>query len=107
MSSVESVTTTSWPTTVIESKIPVLVDFWASWCQPCMRMAPILDEIAADYEGLVRVVKVNVDEERTLAGLYQIMGIPAFLMFKDGKKVDEVSGMMPKVELAKRIDKLL
>ena len=91
---------------VLESPVPVVVDFWATWCGPCRMVSPILDELANEYQGKVKVVKVNVDEERELSGKYQIQAIPTIMFFKDGKMVDRVVGAESKASLARRFDKL-
>ncbi len=83
---------------VIQSDKPVLVDFWASWCGPCRMVGPILDEIAQERED-IKVVKVNVDEEQELALKYQIMSIPTLMVFKDGQKVNQALGAMPKHQI--------
>lgn len=91
----------------LQSSIPVVVDFYADWCGPCKMMAPVIDELAADYEGKVRVGKVNTDENRGVASKYNIMSIPTILFIKDGKVVDTVVGAVPKIELQRRIDAML
>ena len=92
---------------VINSDIPVLVDFWAAWCGPCKSIAPILDQLAEEYSGKVKIAKVNVDSNQSLAKEYQVMSIPNMVFFKGGKKVDQVIGFTPKQELAKKLDELL
>ncbi len=86
---------------------PVLVDFWATWCGPCRMMAPVVEELDADYAGRVTVGKVDVDEEGELAQAYGIMSIPTIILFKGGKPVAQAVGARPKAELAAMIDKAL
>jgi thioredoxin 1 len=92
---------------VIKSSTPVLVDFWAPWCGPCKRLAPTVEALAADYAGKVTVGKLNVDDNQDTAFKFQIRGIPAILLFKNGKVVETVVGLVPKDHLKAAIDKHL
>ena len=92
---------------VLDSKVPVLVDFWAEWCVPCRMMTPVLDEIAQEFNGKLKVAKVNVDENQQVAGSFHIRSIPTLLFFKDGKLVDRSVGVSPKDALRRQIDRLL
>lgn len=92
---------------VLQSEIPVLVDFWAAWCGPCRMVAPVLDEIAKEHEGKIRIVKVNVDEEPTLAAQYRITSIPAMKVFKGGEEVRELIGAMPKQQIEAQLEGIL
>lgn len=100
---VVNVTTETFRSTVIDSDKPVLVDFWAEWCGPCKKLGPVLEQVADEMGDKVTIAKVNVDEERTLGALYQIMSIPAVMIFKDGKKVDEFVGVRSKQDIISRL----
>ena len=89
---------------VLESELPCLVDFWAEWCMPCKMVEPTVDEIEHDYEGKLKVCRMNVDEARQTASQYQIMSIPTLAIFKDGKLVDRVIGALPKDLIVEKIN---
>ncbi|MDP6632524.1 MAG: thioredoxin [Dehalococcoidales bacterium] len=89
---------------VLQADKPVLVDFWAAWCKPCLMVAPILDELAEEYDGKLKFVKLDVDSSARTAANYGIMSIPTLLIFKGGEPVLTIVGTMPKPELKKRIE---
>lgn len=104
---VEITTTEEFSKEVLEAEVPVLVDFWASWCQPCLILGPVIAELAQDYEDRAKFIKVNVDEARDLATNHQIMSIPTVLFFKSGQAQDRSIGAVPKEILAEKLDALL
>lgn len=97
------VTQATFKSEVVDSDVPVVVDFWAEWCGPCQQLSPIIDEIAEEMDGQIKVAKVNLDEERELGALFQVLSIPTVLLFKGGQKVDEFVGLRPKPEIVSRI----
>ncbi len=107
MSNATAVTADSFEQEVLKSDVPVLVDFWAEWCGPCKMIAPHLDKIAADYGSKVKIVKVDIDEERSLAEKYRVESIPTLMFFKEGKLVDQMIGARPKIEITGKLDGLL
>lgn len=100
-------TEADFQTEVLESDIPVLVDFYADWCGPCKMMSPVLEQISQELEGKLKVGKINVDEEPNLAGEYRVMSIPNFVLFKNGKAVDQVIGAVPKSQMMAKIQAVL
>lgn len=107
MSNVKKVTTDTFRKEVIESDKPVVVDFWAEWCGPCKKLSPILEEVAEELDGQVTIAKVNVDEERNLGAMFQIMSIPNVLIFNHGEKVDEFVGLRSKDDIVAQVKKQL
>jgi len=107
MSGATPVTDENFKEQVLDSEVPVLVDFWAPWCGPCRMVAPVVDEIAEQYDGQIKVVKVNTDENPNTATQYGIRSIPTLILFKAGQRVDTVVGAVPKTTLANTIEKYL
>jgi thioredoxin 1 len=93
--------------TVLKSKIPVLVDFWATWCRPCMMVAPLVDELATEYAGKITFAKLDVDKNQKIASQFGVMSIPNLIVFKNGKPAYQVVGFKPKAELKKTLDSAL
>ena len=93
------VTDENFKAEVLDAKIPVLVDFWAEWCMPCKMIAPTVEAIAKEYEGKLKVCKLNVDDAPVIATQYSVMSIPTLLLFKEGKVVDKIVGVVPKAAI--------
>ena len=101
------VTDNTWEDEVLNSDLPILVDFWAEWCGPCKMIAPAVHDVAEEYTGKLNVAKVDIDNSPEIATKYGIRSIPALIFFRDGKPVDQVIGALPKGALKKKIDSVL
>ncbi|MCH7616250.1 MAG: thioredoxin [Chloroflexi bacterium] len=107
MTKPQDVSDNEWDAEVLSSDTPVLVDFWAPWCGPCKMVAPVVDELAEEYDGKVKFVKLNTDDNIETASKYGIRSIPTLMVFKGGEAVEQVVGFRPKSELKKSLDKAL
>jgi len=103
----QAITDAEFEAEVLKSEIPVFVDFWAPWCGPCKQMLPIVEELTAEYEGKVKVVKVNVDENAEVPGKYNVMSIPTFIIFKGGEPVTNFVGAKSKEDVKQELDAVL
>lgn len=101
------VTDTDFEKDVLKSPVPVLVDFWAPWCGPCKAMNPIMEELEEEYKGKAKVVKMNVDENNTTPGEFNVMSIPTFIIFKDGKMAASFVGARSKADMKRELDAAL
>ncbi len=104
---IKTITDASFEADVLQSSVPVLVDYWAEWCGPCRSIAPVLDELATQYEGKILIAKMNVDENREVPAKFGIRGIPTLMMFKDGQLAQTQVGAVGKAQLVAFIDKNL
>lgn len=102
-----AVTDKTFEQEVLKAEMPVLIDFWAEWCGPCKMVAPVVEELAGDYDGRIKVVKLDVDQSPTVASRYGIRSIPTLLFFKNGQPVNQVIGAVPKQLLQQKIDQVL
>ena len=107
MSGAKDVTDITFEQEVLNSDQLTVVDFWAPWCGPCRKMGPVLDEIAQEYEGKIKIVKLNTDDNMKTTKEYQISGLPSLVMFKDGKPKEILVGLMPKSSIINNIEKYL
>ena len=107
MSQVLDVDDASFEAEVTQAKMPVLADFTAAWCGPCKKLAPLVEEIAGEYDGRLKVVKVDVDKARTVAAKYAVMSVPTLILFDGGKVKDQVTGLVPKRAIVDRVEKVL
>ncbi len=102
-----TITDDNFETEVLKSDLPVIIDFWAEWCSPCRLIAPIIEELANDYEGKIKVGKLDVDVNQQTAIKYGVRSIPTVLMFKDGEVKDVIIGAVPKAMFVEKIEKLI
>lgn len=103
MSKAVEVSDATFEAEVLKHASPVLVDFWASWCGPCRTLSPIIDAISAEYEGRIKVAKINVDENQSLAAKYAIMSIPTLVLFKEGEEVERIIGFIAQRNLSEKL----
>ena len=102
-----AITDATFADEVERSRLPVLVDMWAPWCGPCRQVAPVVEQLATELAGRMRVAKLNVDENPMTSARFQIQSIPALLVFKDGREVDRIVGAQPKSEILRRVERMI
>lgn len=107
MASVVNANENNFQEEVLESAKPVLVDFWAPWCGYCTRLAPLMDELAQEMQGQIKIAKVNVDENRSLAQKFGVMSLPTMIVFKEGEQVEKITGYMPKANIVAKLEKVI
>jgi thioredoxin 1 len=101
------VNTSNWENEVLKAEGLVMIDFWAAWCGPCRMISPTVEELAKEYKGKIKVLKLNTDENSEIATRYKIMGIPTIMFFKNGVKLDQIVGVVPKQQLKAKIESFL
>lgn len=107
MADIREISDRSFEAEVLRSDIPVLIDFWAPWCGPCKAIAPVVEELAGQYQGRLKVVKLNVDDNPQTPSRYGVRGIPNLILFKGGEVADQIVGAVPKAHLVRAIDRVL
>jgi thioredoxin 1 len=107
MSKIDEITSSAFKGEVLESDIPVVVDFWAPWCGPCRMVTPVLEDVSQKMNGKIKFVKLNTDENQNIAMDYQIMAIPSLLIFKNGQEIDRIVGFVPQEQLEIDLQKII
>ena len=107
MGKINEISDGSFGQEVLSADVPVLIDFWAPWCGPCKAIAPVVEQLAGEYEGRLKVVKMNVDDNPETPSRYGVRGIPNLILFKGGQVADQIVGAVPKAQLVKAIDRVL
>lgn len=107
MGNIRELTDAEFESEVLQANVPVLVDFWAPWCGPCRAIAPLLEELAGEYQGRVKICKINVDDHNSAASRFGVRSIPNLIVFKNGKVAEQLVGTRPKSQLAKALDDAL